>query len=195
MLTILIGKSGCGKTAVMNKLTSKRKFLRFITTTTRPVRKGEKDGITYDFTDKKTFFEGVKNDKFIEYRAYNTYCDGKPVTWYYGSPKKDLKKTRNYVIILDIEGAEKFVKHYGKENCAVIYIDVPDDIRKERAVKRGDFNETEWNNRLENDNLMFRQSEIMRVANFIISNTGDIEDTEKGVVNWIKTIKSRRSKA
>ena len=45
MLLILIGKSGSGKDAVMHKLTEEQGFERIVSTTTRPMRVGEQEGV------------------------------------------------------------------------------------------------------------------------------------------------------
>ena len=175
MITILIGKSASGKDTLLNNLV-KDDFIPIISTTSRPIREGEKDGEAYNFISKDEFEKRIKDNKFLEYRSYNTLVNGIPDTWYYGTEKKDLHPYKNYVTVLDIEGTKAFLEHYGKEDCTVVAISVPDRIREERAKKRGSFNQTEWDRRLKDDNLKFSEEEINKVADFTIDNSeGDVQ--------------------
>ena len=65
MILILCGKSGCGKDTLFKKLVNEdHLFSPIISTTTRPMRKGEKEGREYYFTDEATFKS--RNDEWIE---------------------------------------------------------------------------------------------------------------------------------
>ena len=45
-MLILIGKSGSGKTAVVNELVKRGSWKKAVTYTTRPIRPGEVNGVT-----------------------------------------------------------------------------------------------------------------------------------------------------
>ena len=70
----LMGKSSSGKDTIYKMLLENRDFLlqKIVLYTTRPIRTGEEEGITYHFTDE----EGLKNlesqGRVIELRIYHT---------------------------------------------------------------------------------------------------------------------------
>lgn len=53
MLTILIGMSASGKDAILRELVANHGFREIVTTTTRPMRKGEVNGKDYNFISRK----------------------------------------------------------------------------------------------------------------------------------------------
>lgn len=55
MLTILIGMSASGKDAILRELVANHGFREIVTTTTRPMRKGEVNGKDYNFISRKEF--------------------------------------------------------------------------------------------------------------------------------------------
>lgn len=168
---ILIGKSGCGKTTIQKILCELLNFTPIVTCTSRPVRKGEVDGVDYNYYSKDQFLSMIKNDDFIEYRSYNVIAEDGRDIWYYGTRKQQLETNLDYVIILDIQGAKEFLKYYGEENCFVAYVSVPSDIRESRASARGSFDKAEWNRRLADDDIKFNEDDISKIADYIIDNT------------------------
>ena len=54
MLTVVLGKTCSGKTAVVRELCKKYNYSKIVTYTTRPMRNGEKDGVDYNFIEKNT---------------------------------------------------------------------------------------------------------------------------------------------
>ena len=59
MLTILIGMSASGKDAILRELVANHGFREIVTTTTRPMRKGEVNGKDYNFISRKEFEKGA----------------------------------------------------------------------------------------------------------------------------------------
>lgn len=175
MIIILCGKSGCGKDALMKKMVSEG-CRPLISSTTRPIRSGERDGVEYNFVTREKFEKMIENDELIEYRKYDTLLYGVPDVWYYGSEKRELDKCMVYVVILDIEGAKSFIEYYGKKYCFVTYINTNDEIRESRARKRGSFSEYEWARRLKDDNNVFSDDAIRQIADVSISNNGTLDE-------------------
>lgn len=67
-LFVVSAPSGAGKTTLCKKLCeSLENIMHSVSYTTRPPREGEVDGVDYSFVDKKTFFEMVERDEFIEW--------------------------------------------------------------------------------------------------------------------------------
>ncbi len=159
MIRIYIGKSGAGKDTLLNRDVKNGRFERVVSYTTRPIRDGEQNGIDYHFVNEDEFFGMTKSPaKLAEYRFYETLVGGRKATWYYGSPLLDPKK--NYVVVLDITGAKEYLARYGAESIELVYITVPDDVRENRAKKRGSFDQTEWDRRAKDDAIKFSAKAI-----------------------------------
>ena len=182
-ITILCGQSASGKDSILRKLVSDYDYLPIISVTSRPMRIGEKDGVDYLFETKENFLKLIKNDRLIEYRIYNTLLNGVSDCWYYGLIKHILDDNKKYVVILDIKGTKDFISYYGKDKCEVIYVDCPSEIRKERAMKRGSFDLTEWNRRSEADEIDFSEDKRVGIVDREIQNWGiSLDDVVKEIV-------------
>ena len=162
-ILVLVGKSASGKTRIMNELTDGNSFKRWVSYTTRPRRQGEVEGYDYYFVPYDAFKKLVLVDK----RVYHTNVGGNAETWYYGhSEPSDNGNT--YVVIADPDGLRQLIKRYGRNRIFAVYIDVDDGVRKARCVQRKDFDETEWNRRLEDDTKVF--ADIDKYVNLTVKN-------------------------
>ncbi len=104
---IISGPSGSGKDALMVELFKKEPDLFFsISSVTRNMREGEKEGEKYNFISREKFEAMIENDEFLE---YNLYVDN-----YYGTPKAPVEKAvnedRNVFIEVDVNGAKNIRK-------------------------------------------------------------------------------------
>lgn len=185
MLIILTGKSGSGKDAIQSRMITNHQCQRIVTATTRPKRAGEVDGKDYFFLNNDEFISGIADHRFIEFYEYHTTANGRPATYYYGSFKQELDAGKNYVVILDPQGAKTFVEYYGKEYCFIVSVEVPDAVREERAAARGSFNKAEWDNRLREDNAKFTEKFIDAYVDFRVDNSGDLDQAVHGILNAI----------
>lgn len=79
-MLILVGESASGKTTTQ-RLLEKRGIRKVVTYTTRPMRKGEVDGVDYHFVSEATFDEMVAKGEFAEHASYRN--------WKYGTALKD----------------------------------------------------------------------------------------------------------
>lgn len=167
-IIILVGKSGCGKNTIEEKLVNNH-FERIVTNTTRPPREGEVDGKDYNFITDFDFYVLIAQNKMIEWRKYNTEFG----TWYYGSSSQNIDLTKHdYVVILTLDGAQAFIEYFGRENCIVFYIDCPRSIREKRAKSRDPkgFNQEEWDRRVKADKVDFANDKIFKICDFKIAN-------------------------
>ena len=173
MFLILLGKSAAGKDAIAKRL-CRRGFEPLVSYTSRPMRDGEKDFVDYVFLTKQDFEQRIKEGRFIEYRSYKTLVNGKEDIWYYGTPKRDiddmLSAEKDFVIVLDLEGAKAFTDYYGEENCLCCYVGADRGTRTERAMKRGSFDKTEWERRLEADDLAFPEDRLLEETDIAVYN-------------------------
>ena len=156
-IRLYIGKSGAGKDTAL-RADVKRGLLPIVSYTTRPMRVGEVPGVDYNFVTKEEFYRLIDDKALLEYRSYNTLVQGQEDVWFYGTPKLDLSK--DYVGVVTPEGVKAFIDYYGPNAIEIIYINTSDDIRKERAMRRGSFDETEWNRRVKADALDFSKDKL-----------------------------------
>ena len=145
-VVVLTGMSCAGKDTVRRAL-EKIGYTNIVSHTSRPMRENEIEGVDYNFVSKEEFNNLIDNNEMIEYRNYETNWNGRGETWFYGV-KKFKPDNKDYVIVMDLGGAESIIKHFGEENCMVVYLSASDNKRKSRAIIRGSFDETEWNRRL-----------------------------------------------
>ncbi|HYE59857.1 MAG TPA: guanylate kinase [Candidatus Kapabacteria bacterium] len=77
-LVVISAPSGGGKNVIIRSLLERFKHAtQLVTTTTRPPREGEVDGVDYHFITKEAFLKKVEQGEFVE---YNQYVDN-----YYGT--------------------------------------------------------------------------------------------------------------
>ena len=184
---VLCGKSGSGKDTVYRAVQGELGLLPIVSTTTRPMRPSEKEGVEYYFISDEEFKEMESKDEFIETRYYNTIQDGKEAIWYYGISKGaiDLDKG-DHIVIVDLNGLEELIAVYG-DSVVAIYIHVEDEERERRAILRGGYEEAEWNRRLEDDNIQFNYERINKNVNFIVHNL-ELGATVRTVKNIIENV-------
>lgn len=176
MIVILCGKSASGKDTTLKKLVEKYNYIPIISTTTRPIREGEKNGVDYNFISKEEFNWKIAKDMFLEYRSYNTLFNDIPDTWYYGTEKQELDPKKIYISVLDFDGAREVQKYYGRDDAIIIYISCPDVIRENRAKQRGSFDQTEWDRRLKDDEIKFSDDKVNELATMAFMSTYTVDE-------------------
>ena len=79
MLLIICGKSGSGKDALLKRLVQHYGFCPIISTTSRPPRFGEMNGVEYNFVSKEKFLELIDRDVLLRDHVHKddmmAYCD------------------------------------------------------------------------------------------------------------------------
>ena len=109
-LLVVSGPSGSGKTslarAVCEEFGNKAYFS--ISTTTRPKREGERDGVDYFFVSKEEFLEDIEKGYFLEWAEVHGN--------FYGTSKKQINKALNegkiVFLDIDVQGHESVKKTY-----------------------------------------------------------------------------------
>lgn len=172
-MILLCGKTCSGKDTIRNELL-KEEISPIITYTTRPMRKGEINGVTYHFISKWKFYLLKLIGFFAETTYYNVATGER---WYYGTSKKSLGK-ENTVIIVNPEGLKKIKRRY--KNAFAVFIEASTCIIGERLTKRGD-NQLEAVRRIAADNEDFK--DIERYCDFAIENNG--KETMENIVSNI----------
>lgn len=132
MLICLLGKSASGKSTLAKKIKEKFDIDLVITSTTRPMREGEKQGIDYNFLSYEEAQRAISNKEFIEYVEYIVHNGDK---WIYGTRFKDIDINKNQLIVINPLGYEVIRKIY-KENVIAIELKPFELIRIFRIIKR-----------------------------------------------------------
>ena len=99
---IISGPSGSGKDTVMTALFKKMPELLFsISSITRAMRAGEREGEKYNFITREKFEDMLKNDRLLEHNEF--------VGNYYGTPREPVERAiangQDMVIEVDVNGA------------------------------------------------------------------------------------------
>jgi guanylate kinase len=136
---ILIGPSGSGKDYLLRKLTEKG-LKPGVKWTTRPTRKHEVQGVTYNFIDLSTFQNSITNDEFLCYQKFNVTPEGKESeTWYYGLTKEEFNSSQAFIMT---PGEFETLTPELRKECFVVYLDIDRVTRKNRIQGRGDKNDS-----------------------------------------------------
>lgn len=152
---IILGKTASGKDTIVNKLVKDYGYKKIITYTTRDMRKGEKQDVTYHFISEDEFRQKIDKGFFAEYKTYNTEFG----EWYYGSALEDLNNADDKtVIILTPQGYKDVKDKLSNKNITTFYIYADNETLKKRLVNRGD-DPKEAARRIKHDNVDFKHIE------------------------------------
>jgi len=160
MLTILMGKSAVGKDTVQRELLEEG-FECVVTATTRAMREGEEDGISYRFMNNEQFDKAIAKNEFVEHTEFNGVK--------YGCPKEAINLEKDMCIVLEPEGVQNFINEFGRENLFVVSLQLDENIRQQRAAARGSYSEESWQERVASDNERFRENVVSDLANYRIN--------------------------
>lgn len=127
MILILVGASGSGKSTLAKTLCRFSNFEQVVTSTTRPMRKGEENHVSYNFLTDEEFKKINDENGFLETSNYRG--------WHYGTPYPN--KCENLVYVLTPAGARKFKKLF-KDEVKIIFLDVDRRSRLIKLLERGD---------------------------------------------------------
>ena len=183
----LLGYMGVGKDTILKQVLKDMDDVKpIISTTTRPMRKGETEGVEYYFIDDTEFFR--RGTDFVEQRIYHTKVKEngveKNATWRYGIERMELEKDDYLIVIVDSVGYKELKNYVGNGKIVPIFISAPQEELKARALARGDL-EAEVDRRLKDDYERFMDFRVRTVYHEVKNTNGRLEEAIKEVENII----------
>ncbi len=141
---IISGPSGSGKDTVLTELFRTNPNLSFsISSITRDMRPGEREGEKYHFISREEFEEMIRQDKLLE---HNTFVGN-----YYGTPREPvetaIEEGRDIIIEVDVNGAAQ-IREKLPEAVSIFIMPPSFSELKRRLVGRGTESEDVINKRM-----------------------------------------------
>lgn len=188
ILFVVSAPAGCGKDSILEKALSKDINLTYsVSATTRAMRAGETEGISYYFKSREEFEKMIADGELLE---HTEYCGN-----YYGTPKQTVEEVladgKNVVLKIEIEGAGNVKKMLPE---AVLIFILPPSMQElsRRLHKRGTEDEDTIAKRLKQ-----AETEIACAHNYdyVIVN-GDLDTAVGDFVSIVKAegFKTERNK-
>ncbi len=130
IMLVLSSPSGAGKTTIAQRLLEDPGIELSISHTTRPKRKGEKDGKDYHFVDRETFTRLRDQDAFLEWAVV---FDN-----YYGTTRKPVEDAlaagRDVLFDVDWQGARK-LRESAKDDVVTVFVLPPSAAALEQRLR------------------------------------------------------------
>ncbi len=188
-LIVIAGPTGSGESSVTKGILAKiPEAERFITTTSRPPRGQEKDGMDYNFISKEDFEKKISENYFLEY----TYIPNRDT--YYGTPRhqidEKLAQSKILVFNYDLIGAKALKENY-PQNSLTIFI-VPeslDQIRLQLKGRNPEISEEDLEKRLKNASDELKEQDYYE--HILVNRYGKLEETIEACYKLIQIESSR----
>ncbi|WP_353661830.1 guanylate kinase [Hydrogenimonas sp. SS33] len=183
-ILIVSGPSGAGKSSLIKAAEEKiGDFYFSISTTTRPPREGERDGVDYHFVDKATFEADIRAGEFLEYAQVHGN--------YYGTSLKPVREAleagKLVIFDIDVQGHAIARERMG-DLITSVFITTPSLKELERRLHaRGTDDEEIIRKRIENALI---EIEYISAYDFLIVN----DDFDKAVDDFVAVAKAARLK-
>ncbi len=157
LLMIFSAPSGAGKSTICRKLRDRNPNVVFsVSTTTRPPRSDETDGVDYHFVEEDVFKEMIQEDAFLEWA--NVHGE------YYGTSRQavldEIEQGNDVMLDIDVQGGQQIRNLYSE--AVMVFIAPPSMKELERRLRaRGTETEKQIKKRLEN-----ARDELKAVENY-----------------------------
>lgn len=180
---VISSPSGAGKSSIVKALLERNNNLWLsVSTTTRAIRPGEKEGVNYNYVDKEDFIKKIDEGYFLEYTNYAGN--------YYGTPKKFIKEKIEHgtdvILEIEIEGAANIKKLIPK---AIFIFILPPSLKV--LLKRLKNRNTDSNEKIiERFHQTYKELNEVTKYNYVVVNDV-LEDAINKVESIIKAEKCR----
>ena len=145
---IISGPSGSGKTTLCEALLKdafwSKRLVKSVSYTTRPLRRGEKEGRDYRRISEERFLRLKEDGGFYE--------SEKIFGFYYGTPKKAFldagKEGKDLLLSIDVKGARSLRKSLGRKAVSIFVLPPELKVLRERLRLRSTEGKKDIENRL-----------------------------------------------
>ncbi len=132
-LFVISGPAGSGKGTVMNLLTeSDADFSLSVSLTSRPMLKGEAEGVNYYYVSREQFEQKIAEGEVLE---YTEYCGN-----YYGTPRRHaldvIESGKHLLLEIEVDGAMQIKRAY-PEAVLVMILPPSAKVQEYRLRTRG----------------------------------------------------------
>lgn len=145
-ILIVVAPSGAGKTSLVRALLASRTGIRHsVSSTTRPPRHGEVDGVDYSFIDRTAFEQRREAGEFLEWAEVHGNLYGTSRLWI----EEQTAAGADIVLEIDWQGATQVCRLY--PDAVSIFIAPPSmAVLRERLTHRGKDSEAVIDQRIRN---------------------------------------------
>lgn len=175
-LVLVVGAAGSGKGVLLRRAKDAHPEIEFaLSTTTRAMRPGEVEGVTYHYISKEAFEAQIAAGEFLEWAS----IDGGML---YGTPKDRvipaLTDGKLVVKEMEIQGLRQIQEVLPKENVVTIYIDAGSwETLSRRVQGRAPLSEEELESRRERYEY---ERQFINEADFVVQNfDGKFEEADQ----------------
>lgn len=154
---VLAAPSGTGKTTIAHRLVEGTgEFVFSVSATTRAPRKGERNGMDYEFMERRQFEERAQRGEFAEWAQVHGNL--------YGTPRRALEEAAGrgefVVLDIDVQGARQIRANF--PGALLVFVIPPSaEVLVSRLTRRGTEADDEVVRRLRS-----AREELLRAAEF-----------------------------
>lgn len=163
-LIIISGTTCAGKGTVIKELLQHNDNLSLsISYTSRPIREGDIENVTYYFVSKEEFEEKIKRNEFLEYEIVH-------YGQYYGTPKFEVEELldsgKDVILEIDVKGAQHIKEMFPETILIFILAPSMEEVKK-RILARGCENTEQIVKRFE---VAYREINEIPKYNYVVVN-------------------------
>jgi len=181
---VLSGPSGAGKSSLINKISDAiGEYYFSISTTTRPMREGEIEGVHYHFVSEEEFKKDIEDDNFLEYAVVHGN--------YYGTSLKAVKEALHQgklvLFDIDVQGNASVNNRLGDITTSVFITTPSLSELEKRLYKRSTDSKEVIENRIK-----MAKREIQRITEYdhLIVND-DLDEAAQALILIAKTARMK----
>lgn len=174
MIMIITGPSGSGKTTLRRILNDEHNIPTLQNVTTRNRRANEKEGVDYLFITVEEFLQMRDEGHLLEWVKYSGNYYG-----LIGNKGENIRGTT----VLETEGAKR-LKAMFPDAARIIYLEVPEQVRRKRMLERGD-SPCEADRRIQCDRERFENTMFKDQADLVVDNV-DIDNAINEILSFLR---------